>query len=681
MAENQPQQSSSEPSADEVLAADAWAADQWFKQMQQAESRQPAQVPALTRADAAYYKLGKAGRAIADTTTKLSVDYLPDIAAVAASAGTYALTKNPKLATAAAGAAGAGVDAARDKARGKDVSILKSMGEGGKQAVAEGTGYVGGKLVEKGVNYFRRGGGSGFGRAARGGIFGRTVPDIMEADHFMKGLAKDLYGQLVSRGLSPADAKRLADGSFLAAEATHGRLLDELTAFASGSATASKMTRIKQAREELYDAAIKSYMDTLGPYLSDDEAADLLSKGLKEALNAEGAKLGAVHERIATEVGGEVVDLRNVKTAGDKHRAWRNELKTTLDPEGEGKIIDELDALAEDASFDAVKKYRTTLDTFIGNAPKGSEGRRIALEMRNRITSAMEDSLSKYDTAKGLQGEDSMLETWRFANESYRQFKQTKDTKWVQSIITMIDKNFEGAKALNKVLGPRSEKRLGFIKGLVGENSESWRTIQRWGLEDMFKKAGAVKGEVVKGKRLEQLLSGDRGGYGGEFTRTLYGPALAGKLKQFGRAVAIQQGKAGVGNRIGIHILETGAIFGLGGAATGAIFGGDGNRSAGSIAGGVSGALAGASGVFISARLLNRWLTNPKNIDAIIHGVQSGWKSREAVATLTRMVAEGGKDEVSMLVSPFASESQIKTLPPGVPKKMIPANQDPRFRQ
>lgn len=168
---------------------------------------------------------------------------------------------------------------------------------------------------------------------------------------------------------------------------------------------------------------------------------------------------------------------------------------------------------------------------------------------------------------------------------------------------------------------------------------------------------GGVGRQVEGANMVEALDEEVHTSFGRAMSKTLFGDELHKELVDLGHALGTRQ-KAMRSNTGGMWILRgievVSALATVGGAAHKTRdFLADENTGGGATAGG-SAALLG--GVLLSSALLSRHLTNPKTVKAIRRGVRTGWKSRESLAALARMMADAGQDEVASVPNAASPE-------------------------
>jgi hypothetical protein len=546
---------------------------------------------------------------------------------------------------------------------------MSSLKEGGKAAAFEGAGLGlakgGAKLAAKGVPGFKR-----FGRSF-------AKPDdrlvgVLDAENEMRNLAVELRDTLTTNGFSKEEAKRLSQSFFLPAEATHNQLVDSLSALPEGTlfSGGGKIRAVREMRDRYIDVAADSYVQGLKEFGDDDTIANMVVNRAKGSIKTARKDMGKLHDVVEDAIGtNTLVDTRIIKNSTTNDLQLLSELgKGAIDPQKIGTLMKRANGLPDQASFGAIKRWRSDLDSFMaGLSPEGRELARGKVTMlRGKATKAMEDALQTHDSRFGT----SLVKDWKEANEATKAFKQNVDFKVLRKAIRAFENSDEiGAKVLARLTPDRGAKVFGRLKKVLGEGSDEWRALRTWKLNEVMKSAGLGTADGIRGSTMLQQLTTK--GLGESAATELLGGPTVKRLQDFARAVEIVQNKPQVASRMGVHIAENNLMFGTAARVASTVVPMAAAASAGSAAFGPAGAAGGIATVVIPLQVISRlFVTNPKVADTFIKGTRTGFARRELFRALAQMGGMGVLDGVKAVVPPWASEEQIAEAQaqfPGIP--------------
>jgi hypothetical protein len=614
---------------------------------------------------------------------QMLVDNLPSVLGATAAIGVTGLlgpaaaaiplaTAGAASAVAAAGAGALG-GVARAKIKGRDFNDPKVGAAITKSAGREGLGELAGGAAALGIK-------AALGRPGKGilRILGnRVVADIAESDEVMRKAATEAQSRLIAKGVPAKMARRLTQQAFTPAEITNGRIADFVEGATSQSSLFGQPLRdFVQARNQLVDDAVDNFFDATAKHLDPDDVGELLANEFKLGVQKIKEPTSKMHDALAQrlmsaprtlpdgaparyvlETGNEkgLVDLTGIRSTSLKRlRENVAELEKVYPDSGVKQVLDQIDALPDKASFDAVKTLRTAWGDIAYSKPlagKSNTEMASAKKLVHDLSTSMETSLKEFDDEITRQGKNlpSALAQWKEAGAATARISERYEKRWVKKLFDVADERTDdtGVQVVNGLVKRGLHDRITTIRDTVGATSDSWKKFQGFTWDYLISKSrGTNPTSVPSGAMMLQMLTGENSGtLGSRMAKEIFGPGYGDAVK-LAKAISHTQQNVGTPGKILMELTEGGlAIRALKGQTTSL-----GNE---------------ALGLLFSGTMLRKIFTSPSMSRLVIQGMGTPLLSREAVAIPARLMTQLSQEELDKAAADYEAKygPQTRTLP------------------
>lgn len=469
-------------------------------------------------------------------------------------------------------------------------------------------------------------------------------------------------------------------GFFSASELASGRALESLENVTRGTSAGRLAFGEQEAATDIAFATWPElFAAQLGKYTDGPEvAASLLRDSLNAGLKRKALPFKTAMNEVEAAVGKNVVPIDETLLDGMEDavslyaKTSQSRIGKSAMPDSMGDPIEDLIGVVEVATgkkfnastnqfdevigedgipipgkgwtFSELKKLRTKLSKASFSA-KG-EGQSVNAKAADVIDRQMEEVLRVYDDQMGLGGTpDALTKKWKDARDVAKETYHLEDTILSRATVIRLDDLSAGRQVVSEIWpADASPARLRAIRDLMGgANSEEWKAIRRWKMEELLEVIPGGKATSKVGRLAEELFSNVK--HSTDYWNTWLGPDNYKRLKEFHSVLGAKASSRKQYSPLIGQMVEAGLLLGAVRAVT------DPTK--------IPGAVARTGGYLIGTRQLAEWMSRPNESKMLMALLGKGLpkQRRQAVGWLRRAAARAAADAA------IGQEPEVREVP------------------